>query len=641
MTSTAEFSVIPAANISGPVTISQANISLEQAKRLIDDWVAKQDKFWPQELTGEVLSRDVRVFHAAHWILSGAASGNWSASIGVDREDRITCPKCVGRGTYKGKNVFDEWTDFTCYQCGGKGYNPRTITDWHSQSGVARGVVDQRIIENVAADTEIRCGKRDRSASEYQLSQRDDVLVFTPERIDHETGLTLARNATLSALEYDANSAASGLGRVRDLRLGYVNYERLEARTWLYPIYASKYEYEGSSHLVEIDGITGKTHVQVPQSVRSQRTIYGLKIASAVIVPILLVFLVIYLANQRPYQPPYVAPAPIQNPAVAATTTSPNREATAAAGATAAARATVVRATSRARVTATANARVTATAKAGGGQQATPAAQAIAGQSLTGRVTGDGLRVRPGPGTEYDPPITRLRSGTVVSIVGWSNASDGTRWWKIASPAGWVSSEFIDERGCIECVPQVEPPSRPSQARVQPTPVPSTRQALASNRGSLIGQGQDGWSPQFEQGRSSGNFVSFSDRRSYDGADCYASPLEDYVRLCADGELHPGQQSRVAYRWDSNYDGPATISVHGHKIDTRCGDGIWVGTFAGGTGQEPRKLGEFSIAGSDNRGRTVEYDVQLSTASYILVMVDIGGNAQCDQSRVYVDVFRK
>lgn len=641
MTSATEFSVIPAANLSGPVTISQADISFEQAKRLIDEWVAKQDKFWPPELTGDVLAKNLRIYHAAHWIVSGVASGNWSASIGVDRTEYIPCSNCSGRGRYRASDFSGNIKDFPCPSCSARGVQERTRTDWHSQSGVARGVVDQRIIENVAADTEIRCGKRDRSASEYQLSHRDGVLVFTPERLDHETGLALAKNAVQSSLSADANHAASGLGRVRDLRLGYVNFESLDARTWLYPIYAAKYEFEGSSHLIEIDGITGKIHVQVPSSVRSQRTIYGLKIASMIGVPIMIVLLVIYLANQRPYQPPYVAPAPIQNPAVAATTPSPNREATAAAGATAAARATVVHATSRARVTATAKARVTATAKAGGSQQATPTAQAIAGQSLTGRVTGDGLRVRPGPGTEYDPPITRLRSGTVVSIVGWSNASDGTRWWKITSPAGWVSSEFIDEQGCIDCVPKVEPPPRPSQSRVQPTPVPSTRQALASNRGSLLGQGQDGWSSQFEQGRSSGNFMSFSDRRSYDGTDCYASPLEDYVRLCADGELHPGQQSRVAYRWDSTYDGPATISVHAHKIDTRCGDGIWVGTFAGETGQEPRKLGEFSIAGSDNRGRTMEYDVQLSTASFILVMVDIGGNAQCDQSRIYVDVYRR
>lgn len=445
MTSGAEFNIIVATSIPGPVTISKPKVSIDEVKRLINEWIAKQDQFWPPELTGEVLTKNLRVIHAAHWILSGAASGNWSASIGVDRKQYIPCSNCSGRGRYRAADFSGNIKDFPCPHCDARGVQERTVTDWHSQSGVARGSVDQHIIENVAADTEIRCGKRDYSAPEYQLAKRDDVLVFAPERIEHEAGLSRAKDAVVSALNSDANAAASGLGRVRDLRLGYVNIERHEARTWLYPIYSSKYEYEGSSHLVEVDGITGKVFVEVPKSVRSQRTAHGLRTAAIISIPILIVFLLIYLANQRSSQLPYVAPAPPPTSTLAPARSSINTAGTA----TVRARATAVRATAQARETATAAAKTS--------QRATATAQAIAGQSLTGRVTGDALRVRPGPGTEYDPPIARLRLGTIVSIIGWNEASDGTRWWKIDSPSGWVSSEFIDERGCLDCAPKVNP----------------------------------------------------------------------------------------------------------------------------------------------------------------------------------------
>ncbi|MCB0257172.1 MAG: zinc ribbon domain-containing protein, partial [Anaerolineae bacterium] len=268
------FNVVSINNISGPVTITKPQLSLADVRNQIDEWVAKQDKHWSSELTGEELTKHLGLVYAAHWILTGAASGNWSASIGVDRTIRIRCSKCSGRGTYRDKDLWGDMTDFTCYKCGGKGYDKSTETDWHSQSGVARGVVDQRIIENVANDTEIRCGRRDLKSSEHQLTKpyADDVFAFALESFDQKVGLAKAKEAVLAALESDASSVASGLGRVRNMRVGHVNIEHLDARTWLYPIYAGKYEYEGSFHLVEVDGMTGKMHIEVPKSIRSKRT---------------------------------------------------------------------------------------------------------------------------------------------------------------------------------------------------------------------------------------------------------------------------------------------------------------------------------------------------------------------------------
>lgn len=289
--------------------------------------------------------------------------------------------------------------------------------------------------------------------------------------------------------------------------------------------------------------------------------------------------------------------------------------------------------------TAQANKRIVATrtAVARRNSSGTSTATARLSQPATGRVTSAGLNVRSGPGTEYNPPIGTLEQGASVSIIGWANDSRGIRWWKIAFPAGWVSSTYINESGCVTCIPRLSQSSLPS------TPTPPAIRAtaptsLASNRGSLLNQGQNGWYYQYEQGRSSGNFTLISDRKSYDGTDCYIPQGEDYVRICADGELHPGQAGRVAYRWESTYNGAAKIRLHAHKIDTRCGDGIWGGIFQGEIGREPYKLGEFSISGSDNSGRNAEYNMQLTKSTYLLVMIDIRGNAQCDQSRVYIDV---
>mgnify|MGYP003376499485 CR=1 FL=1 len=306
MTSNTDFNVVSATSIQGVVTISKPAISYAQVKDLIDAWIAKQDQFWPKDLTGEVLVKNVNVLYAAHWILSGEASGTWSASIGVDRTEYIPCNNCSGRGRYRAADMFGDMKDFPCPKCDARGVQERTRLEWHSQSGVARGRVGQVIVENVASNTEIRCGKRDKKASEYKLDPNNSISVFVPEGIDQTIGLAKAKDMVVSSLNSDANNAASGLGRVQDLRLGRVDIERLDARTWLYPIYAGRYEYDGNSHLIEVDGITGKMHLEEPKSVSSQRTEYRLeivkhwlKIALYVAIPIITTVIIYNILMQN------------------------------------------------------------------------------------------------------------------------------------------------------------------------------------------------------------------------------------------------------------------------------------------------------------------------------------------------------
>lgn len=252
-----------------------------------------------------------------------------------------------------------------------------------------------------------------------------------------------------------------------------------------------------------------------------------------------------------------------------------------------------------------------------------------------GEVTAKNLNSRSGPGTEY-PSIAVLPQGTVVTITGRNG-----RWWRAQlteGQVGWVHSGYVEISGPTDNIPEVQapptptPPPEPTQA-----PVPVT---IATNRGDLR-QGQDGWTYQYEQGRNSLNLTAFTNRRPYRGIDCYISPREDYVRLCRDGELHPGQQGRVAYRWDSTYDGPVSVNVHAHKVDTSCGDGVWVGTYMGEHGQPPYMLGEFTVGKADYRGTTKTYHDDMSRDNYLLVIVDIRRNATCDQSRVYIDILQR
>ena len=69
--------------------------------------------------------------------------------------------------------------------------------------------------------------------------------------------------------------------------------EHLDIRTWLYPIFAGTYEYDSSAHLIEVDGVTGKMHVEVPKRIRNLRTTHWLKIIFIVAIPVI-VALVLY-----------------------------------------------------------------------------------------------------------------------------------------------------------------------------------------------------------------------------------------------------------------------------------------------------------------------------------------------------------
>jgi hypothetical protein len=229
------------------------------------------------------------VFLRAHWILYGSASGSWSASIGIDRKRNAICGSCHGRGRDNG--------GYLCYRCSGSGQLEKTETEWHSQSGVAKGILNGDVVPNIPESIEIKCGKRDYKAKESPLSttEHSNIFVLQPKSMGDQAGQSLAKKMVEIETEQDGKYAARSLGHMRNYRAGYIQVESVDARAWLYPIYFATYQYEQEHLWVQLDGITGQVHIDVPKSVKNKRLLQWFIIFSVVGVVILILIL---LANQ-------------------------------------------------------------------------------------------------------------------------------------------------------------------------------------------------------------------------------------------------------------------------------------------------------------------------------------------------------
>lgn len=88
------------------------------------------------------------------------------------------------------------------------------------------------------------------------------------------------------------------------------------------------------------------------------------------------------------------------------------------------------------------------------------------------RVNVGGLRLRTGPGTEYDI-ITNFNAGDEPLIAGYADRSDG-RWWYVswAGTFGWTAAAYTTQLGdCTTIRPAIVPPSPtpPATSTVPPT----------------------------------------------------------------------------------------------------------------------------------------------------------------------------
>jgi hypothetical protein len=276
-----DISLVSADNLEGSVELSSPVLSLKDIQQKIVQWVEKQDSFWPDDLTAEMLTMNLQEVYVAHWVLTCEADGLWAASIGTDHNEPVRCSGCVGRGW----NRYGPNDKRVCTDCAGTGQTLRKKTFWATQSGGANASINGKVVENVADNTPIRCGKRDLNASGKLLTKPfpSNVLVLRPESTDDDTGIKLAQEYARIRLENDANSQASSLGRVRNLRVTNINTANVKAFTWLYPIYAGKYIYNEKSYLIEIDGITGKLSVPQPAGVIAKRVAVWIAVIATIV----------------------------------------------------------------------------------------------------------------------------------------------------------------------------------------------------------------------------------------------------------------------------------------------------------------------------------------------------------------------
>jgi hypothetical protein len=172
----------------------------------------------------------------------------------------------------------------------------------------------------------------------------------------------------------------------------------------------------------------------------------------------------------------------------------------------------------------------------------------------------------------------------------------------------------------------------PSPVPPTPTPTPLP-QNVREFRGAQ-------WKYLMEEGgRNSGRFIpmpQFDDR-------CYRTGnWEKDVRICAEGEVLPGWSTRIAYEWTNDAAGKLRIKVHAHKMATWGGDGVNVRTWKTfADGRPPKNLGEFRIAAADNVGKTEFYEDDFSPGDKVYVVIDIWGEPTYDETRLYIDIYRR
>jgi hypothetical protein len=203
---------------------------------------------------------------------------------------------------------------------------------------------------------------------------------------------------------------------------------------------------------------------------------------------------------------------------------------------------------------------------------------------------------------------------------------------------GW----FIVDREVVEDAAMTTPtPAKGSAATPVPKKsTPAGPKPIASSIRDFTGtQGANGWKYLAERGRNSGHWDKEMWFGDYGGGKCWLTD-EAHVRICGNGTVHPGWSTRVAYEWRTSETRQVQVSVHAHKEDAHCGDGVKISTWKAVDGQGMvQQLGEFRISYNDTKGKTQTYQVGVGPGILVYVIVDIYGESTCDASKVTVEIF--
>jgi WD40 repeat protein/uncharacterized protein YraI len=275
--------------------------------------------------------------------------------------------------------------------------------------------------------------------------------------------------------------------------------------------------------------------------------------------------------------------------------------------------------------------------------------------------------VRSGPGTTYDR-IAAVARGAQLLVFGRDPSCE---WWWVQLPdgkQGWMAVELL-ESDASRCqpiatgVPTLPPTSTPTSTAtatmtptpsrtptITPTPRPTAtptatlRPTAAPTRPpwALIGsssdqfsssQGANGWAYMWEGYGARGSF-NWRPMPGFDGRCWRTNSSEHDIRICAEGEVHPGWGSNIAYQWISPVSGAIRIKTHFHKMDTRCGDGVELAVFKGA-----KQLQAQPIGGGDNVGKDNQWEMQIAPGDMLYFVIAIRGESTCDQTRVFLEIY--
>jgi hypothetical protein len=127
----------------------------------------------------------------------------------------------------------------------------------------------------------------------------------------------------------------------------------------------------------------------------------------------------------------------------------------------------------------------------------------------------------------------------------------------------------------------------------------------------------------------------------FEGTPCWLSVTgEDYVRICADGELHPGVTTRVAYEWRPSVARDVGIHLDARMADPACGgDGVEIEAFTvnENTGAS-QGLGKFGVPAGSQDGITESLQTRMAPGILLYVTVDIYGDSGCDATYLEIEV---
>jgi len=257
-------SIQPSQIFSIKTTYSPSSINESSFAQIGQNWCMSQGKHWPSELTGNVVTKNLKLLHYPHWVVSGNGAALWDGSVGRNYNEVELCSRCSGRGS-----IVIGSSRSTCSKCNGSGKVNVTKTLWRREQGTVLAKVQGRVIENFSSA--VKCGDRVLSANEY-VTDSNALSIVPPSGSTPSHAIEVAKNTVMGDLKRNAEKIARGMGdQARDVNVLNANLTELDTRVWLYPIYEGYYSHEGENLPVQIDGISGVIWAKLPTVVKDGR----------------------------------------------------------------------------------------------------------------------------------------------------------------------------------------------------------------------------------------------------------------------------------------------------------------------------------------------------------------------------------